>query len=135
MDTIGYKGPRLGYIACWGALLLAGCGQQGPMQLHVTGEVTWRGQPVPAGMVTFTPDVRQGNTGHQGLAVIHNGQFSTRAKGGRGPGSGPHVIAVLGYDGKQPTDESPLGQMLFEQYQFTHTLPEAQSSFDISVPN
>ena len=134
MDTIVYKGLDARCLIGAALLLLAGCGQSGPPQFHVTGEVTWRGQPVPAGMITFTPDARQGNSGPQGFAAIHDGHYSTR-QDWRGPVSGPHVVAVAGYDGKQPTDEAPLGRMLFEEYRLEHTIPESQSSFDISVPD
>lgn len=134
MDTIGYSSMGLRCLACCGALLLAGCGEQGPRQHHVAGQVTWRGQPVPAGMVTFTPDARQGNSGPQGFAPIRAGRYSTR-EDGRGPGSGPHLVAVIGYDGRQPTDESPMGRLLFEGHQFPYAIPEAASSLDIPVPD
>jgi hypothetical protein len=115
-------------------LAVAGCGRQGPPQLDVSGEVTWQGQPVPAGIITFTPDVRQGNSGAQGVAKIRNGRYSTRDSGGRGAAPGPQVITVLGYDGQNPTDESPLGQMLFPEYQLERDLSESRSTLDIAIP-
>jgi len=121
-------------VSC-GALPLAGCGPSGPAQFHVSGQVTWQGKPVPAGMVLFSPDVRKGNSGPQGYAEIHNGQYSTREGEGRATVGGPHIVSVIGFDGQNPTEESPHGRRLFPEYQMEYDLPESQGTLDIVVPD
>ncbi len=85
-------------------------------------------------MVTFTPDVGHGNSGPQGYAEIRNGRYSTRGRDGRATVGGPHAIAVLGFDGKNPTEESPHGRRLFPEYQLEHDLPQGRGTLDINVP-
>ncbi len=119
--------------ACSG-LLLCGCGESGPAQFHLSGQVTWQGEAVPAGMVTFSPDVRQGNSGPQGYAEIRNGRYSTRDRDGRATVGGPHIVAVIGFDGRNPTEESPHGRRLFSEFQMEHDVPQGQTTLDIEVP-
>lgn len=120
-------------LACC-VLWLCGCGESGPARFHVSGQVTWQGEPVPAGMVTFSPDVRQGNSGPQGYAEIHNGHYDTRAGEGRATVGGPHSITVMGFDGQNPTEESPHGRRLFPPYQMEYDLPESSTTLDLPVP-
>jgi hypothetical protein len=44
-------------------LISAGCGSSGPPRYHISGKVTYGGQPVAAGSVMLVPDTSQGNTG------------------------------------------------------------------------
>lgn len=133
-----YTGPlaRAGLtalIAC--ALAAAGCGgQEGPKRYHVSGQVTWQGNPVPAGTVTFTPDVRKGNSGPQGAAPIRNGRYDTRDAGGRGTTGGPQIVSVRGFDGSPPTETDPLGRQLFAEHQAEHDLPKENTTLDLAVP-
>lgn len=118
------------------ALLFSGCGggSEGPRRFHVSGQVTWQGKPVPAGTVTFTPDVRKGNSGVQGAAPIRNGRYDTRDRDGRGTSGGPQIVKVLGYDGGPATETDPLGNRLFPEYQAEHDLPAQDSTLDLAVP-
>ncbi len=123
----------LATIACCCLLGFAGCGESGPGKYHVSGEVTYRGKPVPAGMITFSPDTRRGNSGHQGFAEIRDGQYSTGSGNGRGTVGGPHIVAVLGFDGENPTEESPHGQMLFPEYHREYDLTEKNTTLNLSA--
>jgi len=113
---------------------LAGCGSDGPQRFRVTGEVTWQGKPVPAGMITFTPDGRKGNSGPQGAAPIRDGRFDTDDPQGRGTVGGAQIIAILGYDGSEPTETDPLGKRLFPEYQLERELPKEDTTLDVTVP-
>ena len=75
-------------LAVLGGLLLAGCGR-GPTLYQVSGRVTYDGQPLPAGVIYFDPDVTRNHDGPQGYAVIKNGTYNTSARGGRGVVGGP----------------------------------------------
>lgn len=69
----------LGWIGM-GLLVAAGCGQKGPQTYPVSGAVTFDGQPIPEGRISFTPEDGKAapDTG-----PIQNGKFQFRAKAGR----------------------------------------------------
>jgi hypothetical protein len=106
--------------------LVLGCGEGGPKSYAVSGVVKLDGQPIPYGEVIFTPDARQHNSGPQGIAEIHDGQFDTHAGGGKGMPGGPTVIRVNGMSG-------PGGRTLCE-YEFRVDLPRDTTTYDIEVP-
>ena len=112
---------------------LVGCGTDGPPRFDVAGQVTFRGQPVPAGTIIFEPDSTKGNDGPQGMAPIENGTYST-AKGGRGTVGGPHHVTILGCDGVNLSETSPQGKPLFAPHVTTADLPKERSTFDFVVP-
>ena len=113
-------------------LSLAGCGRSGPPRYELSGTVTYGGQPLPAGVIFFDPDVRQGNDGPQGFAHIQDGRYDTRQKG-KGQVGGPHRVRIFGFDG-HPGPELPMGKPLFSEYQADHHLPRENSTRDFDVP-
>lgn len=125
------RGFRAGLLAAALAVLLAGCG--GERLYDMSGTVTWKGKPIPKGLVFFDPDATQGTTGGQGFANIEDGKFTT-AVDGRGVRGGAHFIRILGYDGK-PSDELPFGRPLFDEHQEKRDLPKANAelAFDLSA--
>jgi len=40
-------------------IIFAGCSSK-PKMAQLSGKVTFKGQPVPAGFISFTPDIGQG---------------------------------------------------------------------------
>ncbi len=115
-------------------LLLAGCGSGGPAQHNVSGQVTFRGEPVPAGVVRFLPDTAKGNQGPAGYATIEGGRYNT-ARSGRGTVGGPHHVVISGFDGRpDPSGEQEHGAPLFPDYQTTADLPTGNTALDIDVP-
>lgn len=46
-----------------GLLLAEGCGKSGVERHNLSGQVTFRGKPLPAGLIVFEPDSRDGNEG------------------------------------------------------------------------
>src|SRR4051794_14004561 len=112
-------------------LVLAGC-DRAPKRVDVSGTVTYRGKPVPAGVILFDPDVTKKHDGPQGFAEIKNGQFDT-AQGGRGVAPGPHVVRVQGMDGV-PARELPLGRPLFPDYETPADIAPGQAPLTIDVP-
>jgi hypothetical protein len=119
-------------LAVLGGLLLAGCGR-GPTLYHVSGRVTYDGQPLPAGVIYFDPDVTRNHDGPQGYAVIKNGTYNTSARGGKGVVGGAYVARIEGFDGR-PGRELPLGTPLFTDFQKRRELPWASSEQDFTVP-
>jgi hypothetical protein len=113
-------------------VLVAGC-SQGPRRYHVSGTVTHQGKPLPAGVIFFTPDIRQGNDGPQGYAIIKEGHYDTTEPGGKGVLGGAHTVRIEGFDGK-PGNELPLGKPLFTDYQTTVDFPKGEATQNFDVP-
>jgi hypothetical protein len=116
-------------------ILIIGCG--GDKLYDLKGTVTIGGNPVPAGVIWFEPDVSKGNMdGPQGYAQIENGKFDTR-QNGRGVRPGLYTIRVEAFDGK-PANELPLGTPLISPPHETSRefKPEAaELTIDIPSPN
>ena len=140
------------HIACGTLAALvatAGCGGgEGPARYDVSGSVTYDGQPIPVGSITFLPDKAKGNNGAPGFAKIKEGKYDTRREG-KGPIGGPHVIEISGSDGVKPTDvlqgksadtprgksaDVPQGRPLFPAYRTTLDLPKKAATQDFVVP-
>lgn len=105
--------------------LVTGCGSSGPDRQRLHGEISLNGQPIPAGMVVFTPDASAGNSGPQGVATIKDGKYDTAGTEGRGFAGGPTVIRVTGQDANQG---------LICEYEFRAELPKDDSTLKIEVP-
>ncbi len=116
------------------AMVLLGCGPGGPPQYHVSGTVTYGGQPVPTGQVLFAPDTSKGNSGPATAVRIQDGKYDTRGAN-RGTVGGPHVVTISGFDGKpDPNAELPEGRMLFSDYRVEIDLPKEAATENFAVP-
>jgi hypothetical protein len=117
-------------------LAVAGCGDSGPRRVDVWGTVTWKGTPIPAGQVFFTPDVTKGNRGLQGVAVIQDGKFDTRFDKSRGLSSGPQQIEIRCFDAKGITRLMPYGHEMFAEHpQMEVEVPADGGEINLVVPN
>jgi hypothetical protein len=124
-------------IAFWAlaALLAVGCGHSGPKLYQVSGKVTFKGQPVAAGWVTFTPDHAKGNDGPDRRARISGGSYDTAGADGAGTVGGPMIVRVQGFDG-QKTADLPDGKAIFAPYDTAVELPrENTKGHDLTVPD
>ncbi|PQO31244.1 hypothetical protein C5Y96_12940 [Blastopirellula marina] len=111
-----------------------GCNSKAGLATYpVSGTVTYQGKPVPDGSITLIPDSRQGNSGAAVSIDIVNGKFDS-ATADRGHVGGPHMVRVVGLDGKGDGDLFPHGQMLFPDYETTLDLPKEGSTQEIVVP-
>lgn len=85
-------------------LVLLGCGESSDVLTPVQGRVLYRGQPLTAGTVVFTPDSERGGKGPQAWAEINSeGYFRLFTEGKRGVVSGWHRITISGI----PSDSLP----------------------------
>jgi hypothetical protein len=112
-----------------------GCG--GSVGNRVSGKVTFKGQPVPAGKVYITPDTTKGNSGPTGFADIQNGAYDTSAAGGQGGPTGAVIFKVEGFDPNPPPGAEPdvTSTLLFHGYEMTADLSGADVVQDIEVPD
>jgi hypothetical protein len=116
---------------CAVALAVSACSGK-PSRYDVSGTVTFKGQPVRAGLIVINPDLSKGNDGPQGFAEIRDGRFDTRTLA-KGAPSGPVVLMIDGFDGAaQP--EAPYGKPLFVGYKVSVELPQGSSEQTIDVP-
>lgn len=122
----------LGWVVLLGPA--GGCG--GGSGNRVSGKVTFKGQPVPAGKVYFAPDTSKGNSGATGYADIKDGAYDTSATEGQGAPTGAVIISVDGFDPTPPPGADPEVTMtkLFTGYQKAVELPAGGSVQDIDVP-
>lgn len=126
---------RLVMAVLLGLLPLAvGCG--GSSGNRVSGKVTFKGQPVPAGKVYIAPDTAKGNSGQTGYADIKDGAYDTSSPGGQGAVSGAVVITVEGFDPTPPPGADPDVSMttLFSGYKVQAELSGSDAVQDIDVP-
>jgi len=115
-----------------GLFMLAGC-EKGPKRYELWGKITYQGQPVPAGIIYFDPDIAAGADGPQGFASIHDGEYDTRKEGGQGPIGGKYVLRIYGNDGV-PQPELAMGKPLFTEVLIPKELPKQDSELNIDVP-
>ncbi|NLE36404.1 MAG: hypothetical protein GX621_00095 [Pirellulaceae bacterium] len=121
---------------------MVGCGKTdtGTPRVDVRGSVTWKGRPVPAGYVLFSPDASRNNSGPQGMATIVDGAYDTRGADGRAPVPGPVIVTINGFDGGGggAVDEGegrPRGSRLFMPYEMPIVVPEAAGALNLEVPD
>jgi hypothetical protein len=127
---------RLVYLtAVLGAALVIepGCGTNAKTG-QLKGKVLFKGQPVPAGYISFTPDATKGNQGSVKVAQIKDGMYDTSLALDPGVVPGPTVIRIAGFDGKV-VPRFGQGKQIFNVYELRDTLPEGAASKDFTVPD
>ena len=111
---------------------LAGCGGAQDTRwsrYQLSGTVTYGGEPVAQGDISFTPDGDQGNDGPGSFCLIQNGQFVTPPN--KGVTGGAYVLTINGYKpSATPGDEEPL----FESHVERLTLPKEAHTVKIDIP-
>ena len=137
MNTVSRHFPWLKKVTpyCWFAclaVLSTGCGGvDGPPRYQVTGEVRYRGNPVPAGEIVFRPDTKKGNDGPGSVARIRDGRYETEP--GRGVVGGAYVVEIVGFDGVS-SPESLDGSVLFSPQTEELEFPLATTTRDFDLP-
>ena len=101
--------------------------------LNISGNVTWNGQPVAAGAITFEPLDMADRLG-DGFAHIRNGEFDASVDR-RGHFGGPHKVIITGSWGRliDPRNPDSGTRPLFTPYETTVNLPKKRSTQDFSV--
>jgi len=113
------------------AILCVGCFNSGPDYHQVSGNVTFNGQPVPLGEVSFTPNSAEGNSGPSVVCPINEGKYQSPA--GRGVVGGAYIAVISGFQKASPSNDptaSDYGQRLFPVQRKTLALPDQDSQYD-----
>lgn len=109
-----------------------GC-NPGPKVSQISGTVTFKGQPVPAGYITFTPDVAAGTLGQVVGFQIQNGKYDSATNVPPGLPPGKYMVRIGGFDGKR----IPMwgqGKQIFNPVDDQCDVPEGSTTRDFEVP-
>ena len=106
----------------------AGCGSE-PSRQIIEGTVTYDGQPLGYGTISFEPDTSKGNTGPQGFAEISKGQYRTDKE--RGPVVGPQIVRIKGW--KTSPSEGMLGAPLSD-FETTIDIQPTDKTHNFDIP-
>jgi hypothetical protein len=129
---------RFGLVGLCVLTLIAsqGCGSRsrGPRRYDISGAVTFRGEPVPSGVIYFEPDASQGNRGPVSVVPIVVGRYDTVAHKCPGPLEGPAVVRIVGYPDAKPGQE--VVPPLFPEYRTTAVVAPSRAGIviDFDVP-
>jgi len=114
-------------------VVLIGCESKAD-RFDLSGSVTYGGKPVPAGYMVIKPDVAAGNKGPGAAATINGGRYETRA--GRGTIGGPHIVTIVGFDGKEYAMNggiaNPMGKQIFK-LDVKADLPKENATHDLNA--
>ncbi|MBA2114941.1 hypothetical protein [Bremerella alba] len=126
-----------GSVIALAILLITGCGTEKSSDVYsVSGNITYDGQPLPKGNISFAPDASQNNQGPGATAEIKDGEYKMMP--GKGISGGPYELVISGYDGVPITSGEggmdPNGKVLFESYKMSLDLPHKDTQHDIEVP-
>jgi hypothetical protein len=76
-----------------------GCSSK-PKPAQLSGKVIFKGQPVPAGYIAFTPDVGNGGQGSIKVLQIKDGVYdSSNEPPDQALTPGPYLLRINGFDG------------------------------------
>jgi len=111
---------------------LVGCSSQ-PKLAQLSGKLTFKGQPVPAGWIAFTPDVAAGNLGQIKVLQVKDGIFDSSKESEPGLKPGKYNLRIAGFDGiKIPLFGQ--GKQIFNAYTEDFEVPEGTTTKEFIVP-
>ncbi len=115
-------------------IVAGGCGGDGLQRYRVTGEVTYKGKPVEAGMIFFEPAESAGAVAPTSYLAIKDGRYDA---GSEGPTKGKYRVTVGGMDRakeKKDNDGMVHTPSLFPDYKFEVDIPPPDNELNIEVP-
>src|SRR5262245_39980157 len=114
--------------------LALGCNSK-PKGAQLSGKVTFKGQPVPAGYIQFTPDVGNGGRGSIKVLQIKDGVYdSSKEPPDQALTPGAYLLRIAGFDGK-PVPLWGQGKQIFNPVDDTFVVPDGVSTKDFTVPD
>jgi hypothetical protein len=102
-------------------------------KVQLSGTVTFKGKPVPAGYISFMPISSEGNLGSVRVVQIKDGMYDSAQERDPGIVPGPSVIRIAGFDGKKQKGFSQ-GKQIFNPFELQDTVPERTATKDFIVP-
>jgi hypothetical protein len=125
---------RISLVAALGLGLVIGCSSK-PKPAQLSGTVTFKGEPVPAGYIAFTPDSGNGGRGSIKVLQIKDGAYdSSKEPPDQALTPGPYLLRIAGFDGK-PVPLWGQGKQIFNPVDDTVVVPDGVSTKDFTVPD
>jgi hypothetical protein len=90
-------------------LLVVGCGSDEPLGVGVSGTVTYKGEPIKEGLITFIPI--EGTNGPKAGANIDEGKYAIPRRGALAPGKYRVEIRAFEQTGKETAKSTQQSQM------------------------
>jgi len=115
------------------AVILTGCGSGEPPLSQLSGTVTFKGKPIPAGNVMFTPDVSIAG-GQIRMFNVKDGLYDSTKDPSPGLKAGQYEVTIMGYDGQQIRNFFQ-GKQIFNSVKENITVLEGASKKDFNVPD
>jgi hypothetical protein len=109
-----------------------GCSAKPPVA-QLSGKVTFKGEPVPAGWISFTPDVDKTGEGRVRVMQIKNGVYDSSKENEPGLKPGHYLVKIAGFDGIR----IPMfgqGKQIFNPVDDTFDVPEGATTKDFEIP-
>ena len=113
--------------------MLTGCGSGEPPLSQVSGSVTFKGKPIPAGNVMFTPDVSVSG-GQVRMFMVTDGAYDSSKDPSPGLKAGHYEVTIMGYDGKRIPNFFQ-GKQIFNSYTEEMTVQQGSTKKDFTVPD
>lgn len=114
------------------SVMFTGCGGGEPLA-QVSGTVTFKGKPIPAGNVMFTPDVSLSG-GQVRMFMVKDGAYDSSKDPSPGLKPGKYEVTVMGYDGIQITNFFQ-GKQIFNAVTEPMTVAAGATKKDFVVPD
>lgn len=128
----GLRAATLAHGCAWLVLLmLCGCGHRGPERVTVSGQVTYRGQPLSYGQIHFVPAENTAGVPVT-AATIRDGRYTASIKGGVFVGS--HEVRIVAYRDSAPQGV-PVDADFVQQVQYLPEKYNSQSELRIAIPS
>ncbi len=121
---------RKWFLAAAIVAVAVGCSSQSTTAAKLSGKVTFKGQPVPAGWISFTPDVGRGSVK---VFQIKDGVYDSSKESQPPLEPGIYQIRIAGFDGKKV----PLwgqGKQIFNPIEDTFKVPPGTTTKDFVIP-
>jgi len=113
-------------------MLVLGCDST-PRPAQISGSVTFKGKPIPAGNLTFTPDVETSG-GKLKMLTVKDGRFDSSKEQDPGLPPGKYKVTIAGYDGVQ-IRMFYQGKQIFNAVSEDFVVPDGTTTKDFSVPD
>lgn len=108
----------------------AGCGDNDPRTIQISGTATFNGEPIPFGQILFEPDAALGHAGPAGFALITDGKFNTRLSGKGIASRGAYVVRIHGQTARL-TERADKILPLFNPYEVRIEITDPTQNFDV----
>ncbi len=113
-------------------LVMVGCDSK-PKLTEISGTVTFKGQPIPAGDVSFTPEVSV-TGGQLQMYMVKDGKYDSAQTPESGLLPGKYKVRINGYDGKQIPNYFS-GKQIFNAVEEQIEITAGKMTKDFVVPD